>query len=104
MEIKKALKQKPWWIYIVECADGSYYTGISPDINKRIQKHNNGTGAKYTNSRKPVELIYFEKHENRSAATKREIELKKLTHQEKNKLVKKFFTPNNYPDKIKDDD
>jgi putative endonuclease len=82
---------KPWWVYIVECADGTYYTGISPDINKRIEKHNSGNGAKYTKYREPVELVYFEKHENRSLATKREIEIKKLTHDQKRELSKSFL-------------
>jgi putative endonuclease len=96
--MKEILPQKtknnnvgPWWAYIVECVDGTYYTGITPDINKRIKKHNSGNGAKYTRFRKPVELLYYEKHKNRSWATKREIQIKKLTHNQKKELIDKFF-------------
>ena len=83
--------EKRWWIYIVECSDGSYYTGITPDINKRIEKHNNGSGARYTRSKSPVQLLYYEKHKNRSWATKRELEIKKLTHDQKKELIDNFF-------------
>ena len=80
-----------WWVYIVECVDNTYYTGITPDINKRIEKHNSGVGAKYTKFRKPVKLLYYEKHENRSQATKKEIQIKKLTHNQKKELINNFF-------------
>lgn len=83
--------QKPWWVYIVKCSDGTYYTGIAPDINKRIEKHNSGNGAKYTRSREPVELLYYEEHENRSLATKREMQIKKLTRDQKKELISNFF-------------
>jgi predicted GIY-YIG superfamily endonuclease/GNAT superfamily N-acetyltransferase len=81
-----------WWVYIVECSDGSYYTGISNDINKRLDKHNLGCGAQYTKTRAPVDLIYFEKHSNRSVAAKREYQIKQLTRQEKEKLVDSFLS------------
>lgn len=87
----KSEEIKPWWVYIVECVDGTYYTGITPDINKRIEKHNSGLGAKYTKFRKPVELLYYEKHQNRSCATKREIIIKKLSHLQKKNLIDSFF-------------
>jgi putative endonuclease len=85
------MDNKPWWIYIVECADHTYYTGITPDINKRVEKHNLGTGAKYTKFREPVELVYYEKQLNRSLATKREIQIKKLTRKQKEELVDHFI-------------
>lgn len=85
---------EPWWIYIVECSDGTYYTGITPDINKRIDKHNHGKGAKYTEYRSPVQLLYYEKHSNRSGATKREFEIKKLSRGQKMKLIADFFSVN----------
>lgn len=83
--------QKPWWVYIVKCADGSLYTGIARDINKRIDKHNSGKGAKYTRAREPVKLLYYEEYENRSLATKREMQIKKLSHDQKKELTSNFF-------------
>ncbi len=82
---------EPWWVYIVECSDGSYYTGISNDINKRLDKHNLGYGAKYTKLRGPVDLVYFEKHHDKSLAAKREYQIKQFTRQEKEKLVNNFL-------------
>jgi putative endonuclease len=90
-EKSKLVDERSWWIYIVECLDGTYYTGISPDINNRIEKHNLGTGAKYTKFRRPVTLLYYEKHKNRSGATKREIQIKKLTRDQKKELIDNFF-------------
>jgi len=82
----------PCWVYIMNCNDGSYYTGVTKDINKREALHNSGKGAKYTNSRKPVSLVYFEKHPSRSEAMKREYAIKQLTHQQKQKMVENFFS------------
>lgn len=48
---------QPWYVYIVECSDGTLYTGVSPDVEKRMDKHNSGKGAKYTRSRRPVRLV-----------------------------------------------
>lgn len=80
-----------WWIYIVECSDGTYYTGITPDINKRITKHNTGQGAKYTQFRSPVRLVYYEQHLNKSEASKREHQIKKLSREQKQILIANFF-------------
>ena len=66
-----------WKLYILRCNDGSLYTGITTDVEKRLAVHNSGKGAKYTRSRKPVELVYAEKCGNHSAALKRELEIKK---------------------------
>ncbi len=77
----------PWWVYIVECADSSLYTGSTTDVTRRVAQHNNGTGAKYTNSHAPVKLVYCEAQPDRSAALKRELEIKKLNHAEKRQLV-----------------
>lgn len=82
---------EPCWVYIMECNDGSFYTGVSNNISKRLEQHNNGLGAKYTNSRKPVSLVYFEKHSSRSEAMKREYAIKQLTRQQKKELVDNFF-------------
>ena len=72
-----------WFVYILECADGSLYTGITRDLDARIKIHNDGTGAKYTRGRLPVKLIYSEATENRSSASRREHEIKQLTRASK---------------------
>lgn len=86
------MKQEAWWVYILECSDGSLYTGATNDINKRQQKHNQGKGAKYTAGRRPVSLVYFERHADRSSALKREYQLKQLSRDQKTEMVDSFFT------------
>jgi len=77
-----------WFVYILECNDGSLYTGITNDVDKRIKKHNLGKGAKYTKTRLPVKLkIKFEAND-RSEASKLEYKIKQLSRQEKLKLIK----------------
>lgn len=78
-----------WTLYILACADGSLYTGITNDLNGRIAAHENGTGAKYTRGRGPFRLVYSESCENRSAASKRERDIKHLSRDEKLKLLQK---------------
>jgi putative endonuclease len=80
--------REPFWVYIVQCRDKSYYTGIGIDLNLRIAKHNAGRGAKYTATRRPVKLVYSEKSVSRSAAQIREHELRKLSHSEKAALIR----------------
>lgn len=83
-----------WWVYIVRCADGSYYTGLTHNLNHRIKQHNSGVkagGAKYTWSHRPVQLAYFEQYSSYTETAKREIEIKKLKHHEKKLLVDKFL-------------
>jgi len=76
-----------WYIYILVCSDKSLYTGITTDLERRIKEHNNSEkGAKYTRWRRPVKLIYSEEHTDRSSASKREIEIKKMTREEKEAL------------------
>lgn len=72
-----------WQVYILECSDGSLYTGITNDLTKRILAHEQGLGAKYTRGRGPFNLIHQELFNNRSDATKREWEIKKLSRQKK---------------------
>ena len=72
-----------WYVYLVECADGSLYCGITNDLDKRIESHNKGDGAKYTASRRPVKLVYSEKFDNRSLASKREAQIKNLSRENK---------------------
>ena len=76
-----------WHTYIVECADGTLYTGITTDIDRRISQHNGGKGAKYTKTRAPVILRYHEPHPCRATASKREYEIKKLSRIEKLTLL-----------------
>jgi putative endonuclease len=74
------------YCYIVECADGTYYTGWAIDPEKRVQVHNKGRGAKYTKTRRPVKLVYVEEQPDRSTALKRERAIKKMTREKKQKL------------------
>jgi len=74
-------------VYVVECADGSLYTGYTTDVERRIGEHNAGDGAKYTRSRLPVELRYTESFASRSAAMSREYAIKGLSRTEKERLV-----------------
>ena len=76
-----------WSVYILRCADGTLYTGIAPDVEKRLQKHNEGKGAKYTRGRGPVELVYREELANRAEASKREYQIKQLSRPEKLMLI-----------------
>ena len=75
------------YIYIVECTDGTWYTGWTNDLVKRIAAHNSGRGAKYTRSRRPVRLVYSEEYETSVEAQRREYAIKRLTRQEKEALV-----------------
>jgi putative endonuclease len=79
----------PWLVYIVRCADGSLYTGITNDLAARLKKHNAGTGAKYTRARRPVRLVWSEKKSSEGAARRREAMIKRLTRLEKLRLVGK---------------
>lgn len=75
------------YCYIVECADGTYYTGWAIDPEKRVKIHNQGRGAKYTRMRLPVKLVYVEEQPDRSTAMKRERAIKKMTRSQKQKLI-----------------
>ncbi len=77
------------YTYIVECRDGTLYTGWTTDIEKRIEAHNAGKGAKYTYSRRPVVLRYFECFHTKEEAMRREYEIKQMTRKEKQKLIEK---------------
>ena len=83
-----------WYVYIVRCSDDSLYTGITMDVGRRVQEHNNDDqqGAKYTRTRRPVYLVYQELFNSRSTATKRECEIKRLNRMEKELLIKQYQT------------
>ena len=76
-----------WKLYILRCGDGSLYTGITTDVEKRLETHRSGKGAKYTRGRGPLTLVYREICGDHSAALKREAEIKKLSRQEKELLI-----------------
>jgi putative endonuclease len=71
------------WVYVLECDDGTFYTGYTTDPERRVAEHEAGEGAKYTRGRGPVELVYTEQCASRSAALSREHEIKQLSHAEK---------------------
>ena len=78
-----------WKVYIVECSDGSYYTGITTDTQRRLLEHNYSfKSAKYTRSRRPVQLVYEETVDNRSVASKREYAIKRMKRKDKTQLIK----------------
>ena len=76
------------YIYIVKCKDKTLYTGWTNDLDKRIKAHNDGLGAKYTKSRRPVKLVYHEEYNTKQEAMSREYAIKQMTRQEKLKLIK----------------
>lgn len=82
------MENKTWYLYIVECRDGSLYTGITDDIPRRLEQHNSGKGAKYTRGRGPVCLRYQETCGTHGDALRREIQVKRLSRKEKLELVK----------------
>ena len=76
-----------WIHYVLSCSDGSYYSGSTTDIVRRVHEHNQGKGAKYTRSRLPVNIIYFEKYPDRSSAQKAEAAFKKLNRKQKEDFI-----------------
>ncbi len=77
-------------VYIVECADKTLYTGWSTDVARRVKEHNAGRGAKYTRTRGPVRLVYTEAQPNRSAAMKRELQIKRMSRAKKLRLIESY--------------
>ena len=76
-----------WYLYILRCGDGTFYTGITTDVDKRLEAHRSGRGAKYTRGRAPLEVIYRECCRTHSDALKREMEVKRLSREEKQALI-----------------
>lgn len=76
------------YTYMLRCRDGSLYTGWTNDLEKRVDEHNKGKGAKYTRTRRPVELVYYEEFATKQEAMKREYAIKQLKREEKLKLIK----------------
>lgn len=80
-------KAKKHYVYILKCADGTFYTGWTTDPERRMKVHNSGKGAKYTRARRPVELIYYEEFDDKIEAQRREWAIKQLTRAEKEELI-----------------
>lgn len=78
----------PWFVYMLRCADGSLYTGITNDPPRRCRQHQEGKASRYTRCRRPVQLIYQEEHSDRSQALRREAAIKALSRQEKQRLIR----------------
>lgn len=76
--------------YIIRCADSTYYTGWTTDLETRLAAHNSGSGARYTRGRLPVELVYYEEYANESLARKREYAIKRLTRKVKEEMIQEF--------------
>ncbi len=87
MSIRTVSEPLNWIVYILECADQTLYTGITNDLDHRINEHENGAGAKYTRGRAPFTLLYTETHPSRSQALKREAEIKSFDRATKLQLV-----------------
>ena len=81
------LLESIWYLYILRCGDGSLYTGITTDVEKRVEIHRAGKGAKYTRGRTPLELVYRESCGSHSDALKRELAVKKLTREQKEQMI-----------------
>ena len=82
-------KDAPYFVYIVQCRDGTYYTGISPNVDRRVAAHNTGRGAKYTSSRYPVRLLWTKRCEGRGDALREEMRIKRFTREEKTRFMEK---------------
>ena len=82
------IEEKQNYVYMLECSDGSYYTGWTTHLRERVRTHNGGEGAKYTRSRRPVHLVYYETCSSRSDAMKREYAVKHLPRKEKERMVR----------------
>ncbi len=78
-----------WYLYILRCCDGTLYTGITTDVEKRLETHRSGKGAKYTRGRGPLELVYRETCGSHSDALKRELAVKRLTRIQKEAMIAK---------------
>ena len=85
----KEINEKKWCLYVLQCSDGTYYTGITTDVVRRLNEHNaSSKGAKYTKPRRPARLVYWVDYEDRSTAQKAEYKFKQLTREQKEKIIK----------------
>jgi UV DNA damage endonuclease len=87
-DLKNGEPEATWFVYLLRCADGSLYTGITNDLDRRVEQHNAGTASRYTRSRLPAVLVYQEAQASRSHALKRELAIKALSRQAKESLIR----------------
>ena len=78
----------PCFCYILECSDGTYYTGWTTNLTRRTMQHNAGRGAKYTRSHRPVRVVYVEELPDRGSAMRREVQIKRMSRERKERLIK----------------
>ena len=90
---KEMQMESIWYLYILRCKDDTLYTGITTDVEKRLEAHRSGRGAKYTRGRAPLELVYRETCGSHSDALKREHQIKALSREDKQKLIKNQGNP-----------
>lgn len=91
-ETEADASREHWFLYILECSDGTLYTGITKDLERRLEQHNAGKASRYTRVRRPVNLVYNELCSTRTAALVRECEVKEMTRQKKFSLIKNFLS------------
>ncbi len=84
---KKTEERKAYFVYLLLCDDGSYYTGYTNNVTLRFERHKKGYGARYTRIRRPEKVVYVEEFKTRGAAIRRELQIKSLSHREKHELV-----------------
>jgi len=84
---KKFIRKSKFFVYILQCQDGTYYTGYTPNLKRRLRLHNEGKGAKYTRDRRPVKLVWHKEYKYFKKAFKKEIAIKKMTRKQKEKLI-----------------
>ena len=85
------MENSNFYFYVLECADGTFYGGYAKDVEKRVEVHNAGKGAKYTRGRTPVKLIYHEGFETKNKAMSAEYQFKRLNRKEKEEFLKEFW-------------
>ncbi|MBA7671018.1 hypothetical protein ES703_79167 [subsurface metagenome] len=83
-------RKSKYWVYIVQCKDGTYYTGSTNDLDKRIERHNEGYGAKYLKGKLPVKLVYAKEYHYYKNVLRRERDIKKMTRKQKEKLIANY--------------
>jgi predicted GIY-YIG superfamily endonuclease len=88
MDKHMAMRNETWYVYMIRCADGSLYTGITKDLERRCRQHNDGTASRFTRCRRPVELVYQVRRRSQSTALKREAAIKALTRKQKEALLR----------------
>ena len=89
--------EEQWYLYILRCADGSLYTGITTDVQRRLADHRSDKGAKYTRGRGPLELVYQQRCESHSHALRREYQIKALKRSQKEDLIKNWDSSQKQP-------